>query len=104
MKDGAIISEFRHQGLTRGQLVGVMGSIETAQSHRRVTRAVRDAQPVIRHPGAAASDLSIEVRPGEIVGFAGLNGHGQRQRLLAIHDSATRAGTAVAFVARDRVV
>ena len=102
MKDGAVVADVPNRGLTRGELMAAMGNIETASRRRDVVRA-GGAAPLVRHE-TGPDDQTIELRPGEIVGFAGLDGHGQRERLRAIFDAAVGQGAPIAFVAGDRVV
>lgn len=91
MKDGAVTADFPNLGLTRGDLVAAMGSVETAR-HQAVV-APSGAPVLVR------GDISL--RPGEILGLAGLDGHGQRDCLRAVHDAAPGK---LAYVAGDRVV
>src|SRR3954451_23525343 len=102
MKDGIVVSDVPNRGLTRGNLVAAMGNIETVH-RRRESGRLTEGPPIVRHE-AGPEDQSIELRPGEIVGFAGLDGHSQRERLRAIFDEATPLGAPIAFVAGDRVV
>jgi ribose transport system ATP-binding protein len=99
MVDGEVTGERPAAGLTRRDLVAMMGHIETpiaadiAKSARGVTR--------IATPGAPGRELPIEASAGEVVGFAGLDGHGQRERLRALFFAAGGKGKA-AYVAGDR--
>jgi len=108
MVDGGVVAERPTAGLTRPQLVGLMGSIEVPREHRGQDRGSLKAEPpVIDYPGGEAGDLPIRVAPGEIVGFAGLDGHGQRERLRALFFAARRRAAhglapPVAYVAGDR--
>lgn len=100
MMDGAVVGDQPAKGLTRSDIVGMMGSIEAPGE--REGRAPRDDDRplVIDHAGRDAADSPIRATAGEVIGFAGLDGHGQRERLRAIY-GATRH-VAVAFVAGDR--
>jgi ribose transport system ATP-binding protein len=96
-------------GLTRSALVSLMGAIE-APRERTAEESLRVlSRPlVIDSVGKGASDLPIQASAGEIIGFAGLDGHGQRERLRALFTAArkeSRKGRApsVAYVAGDRV-
>ncbi len=102
MKDGAVASDFANQGLTRSALLASMGTVEPA---KRVQGALtsRGAE-LVRHDGKDAEDAVISLCAGEILGFAGLDGHGQRERLRTIFDASVAKGAAIAFVAGDRVV
>jgi len=102
MKDGAVASDFVNQGLTRGALLASMGTVEAA---RRVQFAQSQlGAELVSHAGADGEDRPITLRAGEILGFAGLDGHGQRERLRSIFDASAAKGAAIAFVAGDRVV
>ena len=100
MMDGAVVGDQPAKGLMRSDLVGLMGSIEAPGDRKE--RALREdgRAVVIDHAGRDAGDRPIRAAAGEIIGFAGLDGHGQRERLRAIY-SATRH-VPVAFVAGDR--
>lgn len=102
MMDGAIVGDRPAAGLTRSDLVGMMGNIETP--HERNAAPTRKASRAltVNHAGIDGADLPIKAAPGDIIGFAGLDGHGQRERLRAIY-AATRK-VPVAFVAGDRGV
>ncbi len=90
MKDGKIAAEHKNDGLTRSQLVESMGSIEKLRDGRGRASTHSDAEPLVRFAGSAADDHTIEVRAGEIIGFAGLDGHGQRERLRAMFAACER--------------
>jgi ribose transport system ATP-binding protein len=102
MKDGAVASDFANQGLTRGALVAAMGTVEAAKRVQGA-QANRGAE-LVRHAGKDADDQAVSLHAGEVLGFAGLDGHGQRERLRRIFDASAARGAAIAFVAGDRVV
>jgi ribose transport system ATP-binding protein len=107
MVDGAIAAERPISGLTRGTLVGLMGSIEVPRERGIVNRRVSSEPPVVELPGSGAGDLAIRATAGEVIGFAGLDGHGQRERLRALFAAGRRKAARstappVAFVAGDR--
>ncbi|WP_158814780.1 sugar ABC transporter ATP-binding protein [Methylocapsa sp. S129] len=108
MVDGQIVAERDAKRLSRAALVALMGSIEAPRE-----RTIREDEPasrgplVVDSPGRGAGDLSIEAALGEIIGFAGLEGHGQRERLRALYStgrkrSAHGLAPPVAYVAGDR--
>ncbi|WP_245472853.1 sugar ABC transporter ATP-binding protein [Mesorhizobium sp. M7A.F.Ca.MR.148.00.0.0] len=103
MVDGKVVAERATAGLSRAALVELMGSIERPRD-RSVGKASSVQAPVIRHAGRDTADLTIEVGKGEIIGFAGLDGHGQRERLRAMFYAARRQREALpgAYVAGDR--
>ena len=103
MKDGGIIAERPAAEFTHGSLVEAMGSVAGAVA--------------ARHNGAQSATVALQLalprglpfaaRRGEVVGLAGLGGHGQTEMLLALFDHHSpnwlpRRNPAVAFVAGDR--
>lgn len=112
MRDGKVVMTDVARSLDRAKLVGAMGGIEPetprAQAEARI--AARGEAPVaVRiRPARQTDDRELVAREGEVVGLAGLAGHGQTDLLLAIFAAAShpRAGSAVsapvALVAGDR--
>ncbi len=100
MKDGQVISSQINENLSRATLVAAMGDIEPEGRERR--RSVARETVVFTH-SSGMGDHDITLHQGEIVGLAGLDGHGQRERLRALFDAAQARGIPVAFVAGDRV-
>lgn len=108
MKDGRVVGEKPNVGLTRTDLVEAMGNIER-RTERKAISSTASSVPLFEHAGCNPADLAITVAPGEIVGFAGLDGHGQRERLRAMfYGSSSRylreRRPGPAFVAGDRVL
>lgn len=102
MRDGKVVADAPAKGLTRDSLVSAMGG---ARLHAKTTRSVQEsAQPVVVSvPGA----IGLQARKGEIIGLAGLAGHGQTRMLMQVFDAASGGGGAqvqgaVALVAGDR--
>jgi ribose transport system ATP-binding protein len=91
-----------------GRLVELMGG-DASAIHHKVERETRTEAEVARVGGAFVGDgAPLSLRQGEIVGLAGLEGHGQKAVLRAIHeagsaptDAVTRAAPA-SFVSGDR--
>ncbi|MDF2619801.1 MAG: rbsA [Xanthobacteraceae bacterium] len=100
MMDGAVVADRPAAGLTRSDLVTMMGSIEAHGGTGRASAPVANGATVIDHAGRDGADRAIRARRGEIIGFAGLDGHGQRERLRAIY--AATSTVPVAYVAGDR--
>ncbi|RVI81927.1 sugar ABC transporter ATP-binding protein [Sinorhizobium meliloti] len=104
MKDGRVVAErpahrFDHHGL-----VEAMGSVAKAETRQRPVRDQSAAPVILSHQAAG---IPFTARTGEIIGLAGLAGHGQTELLLALH--AARSGNwlpqgnpLVTFVAGDR--
>jgi ribose transport system ATP-binding protein len=103
MRDGKVVADAAARGLTRDSLVSAMGG---ARLHAKSARSVQvNAQPiVVSVPGA----IGLQARKGEIIGLAGLAGHGQTRMLMQVfeasgrHAGAVQVAGAVALVAGDR--
>lgn len=92
MRDGGMVAERKSHQLTRRELVALMGG-ESAPSQvekQEITaeaERVAGSQPLVEVrnlTSRALKNVSMEVRPGEIVGLAGLIGHGQHDFLMAL--------------------
>lgn len=101
MKDGHIVAERPAAEFTQSGLVAAMGSVTQTLAARR---QARDAATILTLP---TRGLPFTARKGEIIGLAGLGGHGQTDMLLALFDSQSphwwpARAPAVTFVAGDR--
>ncbi|MTH76146.1 sugar ABC transporter ATP-binding protein [Paracoccus aestuariivivens] len=105
MRDGRLIAERPAGQFTRQGLVDAMGHVtesDVQPSPAALARALGDkSQAILRTPEG------IEARKGEIVGLAGLAGHGQAEALARFYLSQSSdwhgaARPAAAFVAGDR--
>lgn len=104
MKDGRIVATRPAAGFSGDSLVEAMGSVVKGEAHRRSARDLTSAPVVMEQPGRG---LAFQARRGEIVGLAGLAGHGQTRMLMALHASRSSdwfpsRDPAVTFVAGDR--
>jgi ribose transport system ATP-binding protein len=112
MRDGKVIMADEARNFTRARLVGAMGGIEPEGPGVQASAASAargEAQVVVRmRPERQPDDRELVAHEGEIVGLAGLAGHGQTDLLLATFAAAShsRAGAMVsapvALVAGDR--
>ena len=90
MRDGRTVAERSMSQISRYELVSTMLGRELAEqlSHRRGEDAVADRPPVLEavdlHRGRALDGVSLSIRPGEIVGLAGLLGSGRSETARAI--------------------
>ncbi|MBX5179664.1 sugar ABC transporter ATP-binding protein [Rhizobium lentis] len=104
MKDGRVVAERPAHGFDHHGLVEAMGSVAKEETGQRPARQQSAAPLVLSHQTAGRP---FSARKGEIIGLAGLAGHGQTELLLALH--AAKSGNwlpdrdpLVTFVAGDR--
>lgn len=110
MRNGGVVWNGEAVNASIQRLIQLMGgSVDALKSHGRLSEA--NASEVVVHisgPFTAGLGHDVEIRKGEIVGLAGLEGSGQKELLHAIFapdrsegDGIARAGSA-AFIAGDR--
>jgi ribose transport system ATP-binding protein len=111
MRDAKVVAADRAAALDRDKLVTAMGA---ARKPERVTAergTTRDGAAPIRvraRPERQAGTSELVAHEGEIIGLAGLSGHGQTELLLQIFKGASRRSgriqvtAPVALVAGDR--
>ncbi|WP_457150203.1 sugar ABC transporter ATP-binding protein [Mesorhizobium sp. P5_C1] len=111
MRDGKVVVADAAGAFDRDRLVTAMGGAEARQ---KIAAQVADAKPgasalrVRARPAVQKDGTDLVARAGEIIGLAGLAGHGQTDLLLAIFAAASRARAGievtapVALVAGDR--
>lgn len=103
MKDGKVVADRPTSAFTTRSLVETMGSV--VKDRQRSTRQ-HTGERRLSLPARKGEGLAFEAFGGEIVGFAGLGGHGQTQALLDLYLSENGnwvpKRSRVAFVAGDR--
>jgi ribose transport system ATP-binding protein len=111
MRDGAVVAEKPADAFDRDSLVAAMGSVARAHGFSGIGHvSKRDGgKPSVRARAAAQADgRELSAWRGEVVGLAGLGGHGQTDMLIRIFHAARRSTRAVevsepvALVAGDR--
>lgn len=115
MRDGKVVTADRASAFTRDKLVAAMGSTAVAKARSADSTARRGSTPVRvqARPATQTDGLDLVAHEGEIVGLAGLAGHGQTELLLSIFRAATgnvfsrsrsliRVTDPVALIAGDR--
>jgi ribose transport system ATP-binding protein len=110
MKDGRVVAERSAGEFSTEGLVAAMGSVVRARDANRPQRDISGLAPVLSQRAPAEEHaIDFEAYPGEIVGLAGLGGHGQTRTLVSLFmdrtsDWVLRRSNRVAFVAGDRHV
>ena len=108
MRDGQVVGSGAADGLTEAQLVEMMGVVRGEEpAHAPGWRGVGE-QIRVEQPARADAPFRVQLRAGEVVGLAGLAGHGQRTLLQAVFDAAFHPAASlsvkgsVAYVSGDR--
>jgi ribose transport system ATP-binding protein len=97
MKDGKIVADRPREQFSRASLVSAMGS-ETSDAKARAQGVDVQSEQQFRLQAPAGSN-GLTARQGEIIGLAGLAGHGQTAQLLKLYSENTSTS---AFIAGDR--
>ena len=88
MKDGAIVGETSSDGVTRDKQIELMGGSHHAvrEEAERARSGVTALGPALVTPKKGGSKKRFTLRQSEIVGLAGLAGHGQTDLLVDLFD------------------
>ena len=110
MRDGKVVAADRASAFNRDKLVTAMGGVAASQTRAEKAAAPRGSTPVriCARPAKQHDGIELVAHQGEIVGLAGLSGHGQTELLLSVFKGANRripgikVSDPVALVAGDR--
>ena len=109
MRDGKVVAGGKTQEFSRERLVAIMGGGAPAKG-RAQTPTAREGRAlrVRARPRQQGDATCLVAGEGEVIGLAGLAGHGQTDMLLAVYAAAGRRGqdievtAPVALIAGDR--
>jgi ribose transport system ATP-binding protein len=91
MRDGNVVVTDRAQAFDRDRLISAMGGVDErghdAGSERKGGKREAGAVRVRARPGRQSGGIELVAHEGEIVGLAGLAGHGQTDLLLSDRQS-----------------
>lgn len=109
MKDGKVVADRMAGDLDEAGLVRAMGSVARPAEERRQATRQTEETPLLKVAAQGQRGIDLVVRRGEIVGLAGLGGHGQTRLLVDAYlarsgDWLASATPRAAFVAGDRNV
>ncbi|WP_127145570.1 sugar ABC transporter ATP-binding protein [Pelagibacterium montanilacus] len=109
MRDGKVVGDRPASEFTVPGLVQAMGSVAAKRQARRETDARASGEaPVVARPQHTDA-VAFRAFRGELVGLAGLSGHGQTETLVDLYKSLSSDWRAArdpkaAFVAGDRLI
>jgi ribose transport system ATP-binding protein len=103
MKDGKTVADQPAEKFTRNSLVLAMGSQSYVAKTGRLAAGNIGIEVVRARPRTAKAATELIANAGEVVGLAGLAGHGQTRMLLQIFSKLeAEVNGPVAFIAGDR--
>lgn len=107
MKDGKVVANRAAQDFTNRSLVEAMGSVEREKAARRATKTDTTGKAILSSIKRANDIKPFQAFKGEVVGLAGLAGHGQTNMLLDLYYAhrpnwVPARNCEIAFVAGDR--
>ncbi len=107
MKDGKVVANRTAGDFTNRSLVEAMGSVEREKAARRAAKADTTGTAVLSAKKRAHDSKPFQAFKGEVIGLAGLAGHGQTKMLLDLYYARRpnwlpARNCEIAFVAGDR--
>jgi ribose transport system ATP-binding protein len=104
MRDGSVVAVRPAAQFDQASLVECMGSAAKATAEREAFSSKRTSgTPVIaQRPARQRDGRTVDAHRGEVVGLAGLAGHGQSQWLIQVLRRCIASGQGAALVAGDR--
>jgi len=107
MRDGRIVAGGPARDFDRDRLVTAMGGAKEDPAAAAIAGGARDAAPLRVRARPRGNSVELLAHEGEVIGLAGLAGHGQTDLLRRIfaatrRQSGIEVGAAVALVAGDR--
>jgi ribose transport system ATP-binding protein len=107
MKDGKVVANRAASDFTNRSLVEAMGSVEREKAARRAAKSDSSGKPVLSSTKRANDIKPFQAFKGEVIGLAGLAGHGQTKMLLDLYYARRpnwlpARNCEIAFVAGDR--
>ena len=112
MRDGQVVGERRSNETSNDELLALMGGTSAGTAGPSTRRQRSEGQPLLDVRDLSTRRLhgiTLEVRRGEVVGLAGLDGQGQHELLLELwrarhrwRTRAVRCWGQMAFVTGDR--
>lgn len=109
MKDGRIVTERPAADFDEHSLVAAMGSVVAGSKASKPIRSTEALKPLLAAPPRHGKGLPFKAFAGEIIGLAGLGGHGQTDALIDLYLSRTGSWfnsrtPEVSFIAGDRAL
>jgi ribose transport system ATP-binding protein len=107
LRNGRVAWQGEASGASVARLVELMGG-DASAIHHKIEREARAETEMVRVGGGfVGGGAPLSLRQGEIVGLAGLEGHGQKALLRAIHEAQATTGAVTRaaparFVSGDR--
>jgi ribose transport system ATP-binding protein len=102
MRDGLVVADRPAGMLSRAGLVALMGHVAGDEAQARRGRAITDGHLLLEAP-TPGGRFTLRLRAGEVVGLAGLAGHGQTRFLLeTLRQRGFGSRVGLAFIAGDR--